>query len=170
MTGIYAIQNCINGKIYIGQSINIERRWQQEKKLKRLNEHLLRAMKKYSIKNFSFYIIEECSKENLNKREAFYIKLYHSLNPEFGYNKTSGGDSLFKRHYQKLSEEHKKRISEANKKYHPSKASIEKSKITRKKNILKKHKVDIWCLETNKIYHSIEEVNEKLGIKKRTNF
>lgn len=102
MIGIYAIQNCVNGKIYIGQSIDIERRWQQEKKMKRLNEHLLRAMKKYSVEKFSFYIIEECIKEKLNEREAFYIKLYHSLNPEFGYNKTSGGDNTFIRPYQKL--------------------------------------------------------------------
>ena len=58
MIGIYAIQNCVNGKIYIGQSIDIERRWQQEKKMKKLNEHLLRAMKKYSVEKFSFYLLK----------------------------------------------------------------------------------------------------------------
>ena len=165
MIGIYAIQNCVNGKIYIGQSIDIERRWQQEKKMKKLNEHLLRAMKKYSVERFSFYIIEECIKEKLNEREAFYIKLYHSLNPEFGYNKTSGGDNAFSRPYQKLSDEHKRKISEANKHHRPTKEAIKKSVETRRKTLLEKHKVDIWCLETDEIYHSIEEVVEKLGIK-----
>ena len=35
ITGIYSIQNKINKKRYIGQSIDIERRWSQEKKMKR---------------------------------------------------------------------------------------------------------------------------------------
>lgn len=166
MVGIYAIQNNVNGKIYVGQSVDIERRWAQEKQMKRLNVHLLRAMKKYTVKKFSFYILEECSKEALNEREAFYIKLYHSLDPKFGYNKTSGGDSSFIRAHQKLSEEHKRKISEANKNYHPSKETLNKIKAAREKTILEQHKIDIWCLETNKIYHSIEEVIEKLGIKK----
>lgn len=165
MVGIYAIQNNINGKIYVGQSVDIERRWQQEKNMKRLNEHLLRAMKKYSVENFSFYVLEECEKEKLNEREAFYIKLYHSIDTEFGYNKTSGGDSAFSRPYQKLSDEHKRKISEANKGHHQTQETIKKSLETRKKSLLEKHKVDIWCLETDEVYHSIEEVVEKLGIK-----
>ena len=166
MIGIYAIQNMVNGKIYIGQSINIENRWSQEQKMKRINIHLLRSIQKYGLEKFSFYILEECKKEDLNYKEKFYIKLYHSLNPDFGYNKTSGGDSSYVRPFQKLSDEHKRKISEANRNYKPTPETIEKSKETRRKNLLEKHKVDIWCLETNEIYHSIEDVVEKLGIEK----
>lgn len=166
MVGIYAIQNIINGKIYIGQSIDIQRRWSQERKIKRLNCYLLSAMKKHGLENFSFYVLEECDKERLNDREKFYIKLYHSLDPEYGYNMTSGGDNCYKRPYQKLSEVHKKKISNANKGYKPTQETIDKIINSRRKSLLEKHRIDIWCLETNEIYSSIEDIVSKLNLDK----
>ena len=171
MVGIYAIQNNINGKLYIGQSIDIERRWKDEQTCKgAVNDYLTRSFEKYGIQNFSFYIIEECKKEDLNNREKFYIKLYHSLDNEFGYNLTSGGDSQYSRPYQKISEEHKKKISLANKGRKRTLEEIEKMKTTKQKNLLESHKIDIWCYETNITYHSIEECIEKLGIRKDSLF
>lgn len=88
--GIYEIINLINKK-YIGQSIDIEKRWQQHKTSNK-NYILYQAFKKYGLKNFEFKIIEECSQEKLNEREKYWILYYNSLTPN-GYNMTLGGDS-----------------------------------------------------------------------------
>lgn len=82
--GIYKIENLINGKIYIGQSIHIQRRWIEH--CQPSSDSLIsRAIKKYGKKNFSFQIIKECSQEQLVKFQSFYIKYYNSLIPN-GYN------------------------------------------------------------------------------------
>ena len=73
MMGIYKIENLVNGKIYIGQSINIERRWQGHRKgiKSRVDKEkpLYRAMNKYGIENFSFEVLEECEEEELDEKE-----------------------------------------------------------------------------------------------------
>ena len=94
MIGIYKITNQVNGKIYIGQSVHIKTRWQQHKqeaKLNRTNNLLYNAMRKYGVENFIFEIIEECTKEQLNEREIYWIKYYNSFNSDKGYNMTPGG-------------------------------------------------------------------------------
>lgn len=92
MIGIYKIENKINGHIYIGQSVNIERRFQEHKGYHRKNHPekvLYKAFTKYGIDNFSFDIIEECSKELLDEREIYWISYFNSFHN--GYNETAGG-------------------------------------------------------------------------------
>ena len=97
MIGIYKIQNKINNKIYIGQSIEVEERIKEHKRIPfRENRptyfySLYSDMRKYGIENFSFEIIEECKKDELNKKEEYYIQQYNSF--QNGYNQTPGGDS-----------------------------------------------------------------------------
>lgn len=55
--GIYSVVNKINNKIYIGQSIDIERRWEQHKYGKG-NLILRNSIKKNGIENFEFNILE----------------------------------------------------------------------------------------------------------------
>ena len=83
--GIYKIQNLINNKIYIGQSIHIERRWQEH--CQSSSDSLIgKAIQKYGKQNFSFQIIEEVEDISLlNDLEAKYIKYFKSLVPN-GYN------------------------------------------------------------------------------------
>lgn len=94
--GIYKITNTINNQSYIGQSINIEKRWNVHKKqYKNKKSHsydypLYRAFRKYGINNFKFEIIEVCSKNELNQKEIFWIKYYNTFFK--GYNQTLGGD------------------------------------------------------------------------------
>lgn len=90
IVGIYKITNLINGKIYIGQSKNCEKRF-SEHRTSEHNQHLLRAYEKYGFENFSFEIIEEARESELDDLEEKYIKEYDSMNPSIGYNKRSGG-------------------------------------------------------------------------------
>ena len=89
--GIYKITNKINGKIYIGQSKNIFKRWSEHRyEAKNNDKPLYKAFRKYGIENFTFEIIEICNIEQLNEREIFWTKFYNSYNN--GYNLTPGGD------------------------------------------------------------------------------
>lgn len=94
-SGIYKIENLINGKIYIGQSKQIRQRWSEHKKElrrnKHTNEYLQRAWNKYGEENFKHEVLEFCSEDQLDERECYYIDLYDAMNPQFGYNLTSGG-------------------------------------------------------------------------------
>lgn len=94
--GIYKYQNKINNHIYIGQSDNIEKRYQQHlydsKYRPEKSTGIDMAINKYGINNFTFEIIEECSKNELEEKEIYWIDFYDSYNN--GYNKTPGGKSL----------------------------------------------------------------------------
>lgn len=90
--GIYKITNNINQKVYIGQSIDINRRWRSHKNFNEyLQGHypLYQAFKKYGLENFSFEIIEECLPQELNDKEIYWIHFYNSYYN--GYNQTTGG-------------------------------------------------------------------------------
>ncbi len=92
MIGIYKITNMINNHCYIGQSVNITKRWKNEKCAafnpndKSYDYPLSKAFRKYGVDNFSFEIIEECSLNELDEKENYWIKYYNSE-----YNQTNGG-------------------------------------------------------------------------------
>jgi len=78
MVGIYKITNP-SGKIYIGQSVNIDNRISSYKNLKCKNQtKLYRSLLKYSFENHIFKILEECNIEMLNERERFYQDFYNA--------------------------------------------------------------------------------------------
>lgn len=98
MIGIYKITNLINQKIYIGQSTDIESRWEDHKFYsQKENTAIQAAFKKYGISNFSFEIIEECRKEELDAKEIYWIAKYDTYNN--GYNLTKGGMSKIQLDY-----------------------------------------------------------------------
>lgn len=91
---IYKIQNLINNRVYIGQTMkSYEKRFQQHKNnydkpyFSQLT--LYKAFKKYGLENFSFEPIEEIENEKLDEREKYWIDYYDSY--KNGYNMTLGG-------------------------------------------------------------------------------
>ena len=91
MIGIYKITNKINGHAYIGQSVNIQKRLTKHKHYEQEDSHypLYRAFQKYGIENFLFEILEECTIDELDNREIYWIQYYDTF--KNGYNQTSGG-------------------------------------------------------------------------------
>ena len=94
--GIYKIENKINHKVYIGQSIDIKERWSAHRRCVKYGDKkdywLYQAMNKYGLDNFDFSIIEECEPQLLDEKEMYYIQQYDSYN--HGYNMTYGGSGL----------------------------------------------------------------------------
>ena len=96
---IYKITNTINGKSYIGQTIqNVKERFYQHcaTKCSKVvsNMAIHRAIKKYGKSNFTVEVIEEIDSTNLNDRERYWIRYYDSYNN--GYNSTEGGQDGIK--------------------------------------------------------------------------
>lgn len=97
---IYCYENKINGKCYVGQTSNIERR---------NKEHMSRAfnylanetgtlfhqmLRKYGKENFQLSIlevIEDATQDYIDEREIYWIKEKHSFVQDNGYNMTRGG-------------------------------------------------------------------------------
>lgn len=93
--GIYCIENIIDNKRYIGQSVDIRQRFRNHKSNlrnnKHSNTHLQGAWNLYKEENFIFYVVEVCDKCDLDYKEQYYISLYNLMDDEFGYNFESGG-------------------------------------------------------------------------------
>ena len=91
--GIYKITNLLTEQCYIGQSVNISDRWKQHCKCglgieASATNVLYNAMQRDKIWNFSFELLEQCSKDQLNEKERFWIQMYQSN--KFGLNTTKG--------------------------------------------------------------------------------
>jgi len=98
ITGVYCIENTVNHKKYISQSLDIKERWRKHRKKlyanKHYNSHLQEDWNNYGKSSFSFYILEECSAEMLDEKEVYYIDFFHSLNRNYGYNLKTGGQCI----------------------------------------------------------------------------
>lgn len=93
VTGIYKITNQVTKECYIGQSVDISKRWKDHAKCglgidTPAGNKLYKAMQTYGIWNFSWEVLEQCSKDLLDEKEKYYIELYDSYN--FGYNSNTG--------------------------------------------------------------------------------
>ncbi len=88
--GIYMICNTVNGKVYIGRSCGIRRRWWNHRHALRTdchtNPHLRRAWAKYGEQAFEFVLLECCPEDALVLREQHYVQQYGALDRQKGYN------------------------------------------------------------------------------------
>jgi len=104
---VYKITNKKNGKVYIGQTINIK----YFHNYYGSGIYISRAIRKYGIKIFKKEILEHCNSiKDLNEKEQFYIKKFNSNDKRYGYNLNLGGKNFIH------SDESKKKISLSHKK------------------------------------------------------
>ncbi len=95
-SGIYKIENTIDGKCYVGSAVNIKSRWAQHNRhLSRSQHHsikLQRAWDKYGSESFEFSILEICEpeKEVLLRREQYWIDLLDSASKGYNISPTAG--------------------------------------------------------------------------------
>lgn len=89
---LYRITNKINGKIYIGQTVQPDKRWNQHcRDAKNPTMVIHHAINKYGKENFEFEVIAGCRNwEDANESETLFVKEYNSLVPN-GYNVALGG-------------------------------------------------------------------------------
>lgn len=94
---IYSYTNNINGKKYIGQTINPRQRKYQHKSSafnendKSYDSILHRAFRKYGYDNFTYEVLTEANTiDELNKLEIYYIEKFNTVIPN-GYNILIGG-------------------------------------------------------------------------------
>lgn len=93
VTGIYKITNIKTKECYIGQATHIKDRFVEHAKCglgidTPAGNKLYKAIQEFGLWNFSFEVLEECPREQLNEKEKYYIDLYSSY--DYGYNSTRG--------------------------------------------------------------------------------
>lgn len=90
VSGIYAIRNAINGKIYIGSTLSFHKRRcvhrSQLRQNTHKNAHLRQAWKRYGENSFEFFILEECAPTMLIARETAWVTHYNAMDAAYGYN------------------------------------------------------------------------------------
>ena len=89
-SGIYAILNIVNGKVYVGQAFNFQKRWKNHRIALQFDKHHNRYLQAAYDKNgqfaFIYVVLEYCEAEILTEREQFWMDELKSADREFGYN------------------------------------------------------------------------------------
>jgi group I intron endonuclease len=158
-SGIYAIINIVNNRWYIGSAVNVERRWYRHRSDLRtqvhINRHLQRSWNKYGEQAFVFLFLEECEKNDLLKREQYYIDL---VNPGFNILKIAGSQLGIKR-----SLETRKKMSDAKK----GKPSNFKGKSSSMKGKKRPKEICQRLSELRMGKHHTEETKQKISESQR---
>jgi len=162
---IYMHTLILDGRKYIGQTNDIHARWKPS--AYKTCTKFYNAIQQYGWDNFTHEILyDNLTLEEANKLEEELIAKYDTINN--GFNLDSGGlnhlhsqetkDKMSKtRKGVPKSEEHKKAISEALKKY-------ERTPEHNRNNQLAQHRKEVQCIETGIIYESLADAERKTGI------
>lgn len=152
---IYKIENLVNGKVYVGQTINnVNRRWQAHKSLLRRNVHdncyLQNAWNKHGEGNFKFEIICRSDISFLDGIEIDLIDKFAEKNQS--YNLESGGNEQKEIHYNT-----RIKLSKAI-------ADLHKNNPEYRQKYLKAIAKQVICIDTGEVYESIAEASRDFGI------
>jgi group I intron endonuclease len=114
--GVYAIGNAVNGKLYVGSSSHIQRRLNAHKSELRRGVSgcgkLQRAWNKYGEKSFEFHVVKRCEVDQLIDEEQRLIECLDAVGSGYNSRKVAASNRGLK-----ISEEQKKTISAANKRW-----------------------------------------------------
>ena len=193
---VYQHKNKLNNKVYIGITNRCpEERWGKNGSKYKTSPHFYSAIKKYGWDNFEHNILYSgVTKEEACNKEQELIKLFRSMNREYGYNSTSGGEIFI------LSEEARRKKSESmkgNKNGLGKKCSPEKAKkislAQKGRKLTEEHKTKlsqsaklrhtkcsdlkreilrnnypymkkVYCYENKTIYKSVQECARELNL------
>lgn len=167
---IYLTTNLINDKKYVGQ-----RSYSRKHEIYLgSGALLLKAIKKHGKENFKREILEEAqTKEELDKLEIKWIRLFNAVEDDNFYNISYGGKGgslgtkrteeqkkkmSEQRTGRKLTDEWRNNIAKANK--------LKKHKQETKDTMRKQHSIPVICTTTGDIFESAKEAGRKLGINK----
>ena len=196
MYTVYKHTNKLNNKVYIGiTSQKPETRWGVNGINYKSSPHFYLAIQKYGWDNFEHEILfTDLTKEDACLKEQELIKFYNSMDKEFGYNQTSGGECCVMSDESKLklsqalignkngvghpcSDEKKQKISNAQKgrkltEEHKDKLSKAASKRhipcseSKKKSLSQNYpkKRKIYCEELDVVFESVQECSRQLDI------
>jgi group I intron endonuclease len=180
-TGIYKITSP-SGKIYIGQSIDIEKRWEKNYKTLKCKSQikLYYSLNKYGWDQHMSEIIEECNSNELLERETYWKNYYKVLEiPSLCCRIDGKGGKLSKETKQKISfsskgisrnkgipksKEHKVKMSEAVRNRIYTSERLENMRL----GMVGKNTKKVICITNNIIYNSIREASALLEINERT--
>lgn len=89
-SGVYKILCLVDGRVYVGHSKNLRRRFNDHisrlKRGKNMNRLLQEAWNRHGASSFQFLVIEECKCSDLINREQFWIDEYRAACIETGFN------------------------------------------------------------------------------------
>lgn len=162
--GIYKIKNIINGKVYIGQSRNIDSRKKEHlrdlKAGRHHNFHLQRAFDKYGESNFTHDVLVYCELDELEGLERHYIKKYDAMNRLRGYN-LKEGSSQSADVITKMLESRKKLLEDKNFRIQMSwaRSEISEQQVIRIKEMLFNDvTIEDICKELNVTYNQVKHI------------
>lgn len=103
ISGVYRITNIINGKFYIGASVDIDMRYTTHmgRDARRyVNHPFYKDIREFGKENFEIDVLEFCEREKLLEREQFY---YDELHPEYNLVRPAENNFLYKEVQEKAS-------------------------------------------------------------------
>ena len=176
---IYMHKNKQNGKIYIGQTKSLKDRWKAS-----AYENCTRfynAIKCYGWDNFQHIVLQEgLTLEEANQKQTYYIQLYNTINQNFGYNLSKGGDNkqfLSQETFQKLSNKSLQlwQQEQYRQKQHQARLKSWQNNIERKTKLSNRVSGEknprarkIQCIETGEIFLTIKDAQKKYNQGKRS--
>lgn len=175
-SGIYKWTNKLNGKIYIGSSVNLSKRlsnYYNYNNLIKFQQNMLihKALLKYGYSNFSLEILEYCDPSDVIERKQYYI---NKLNPEYNLHRTAGSpfgykhteDTLAKFKNRVMTAEHKALLVKHLKKLANTDEHKERGRLHMiKLNKLKGFSIEVIDTKTQEttIYPSLREAARTIG-------
>lgn len=161
---IYRYKNKLNGKVYIGQTVDEYKRIQDHKFCKGKNTHFHNAIKKYGFDNFEYDVLFEMEFDSINDakivlddRERQFILEHNSFNKDVGYNLTfGGGGSGGYKHNDEFKTNLSKRV----------KGVPRSEDVKNKIRLNHTNRIRVMCEESGKVYDSIRQCEDDIGVYK----